>query len=47
VAADVPDAGEQLVALLVGERLVRRVREMGKLLSERSGEGRPPERGRP
>jgi prephenate dehydrogenase len=47
VAADVPDAGEQLVALLVGERLVRRVREMGKLLSERSAEGRLPGPGRP
>jgi prephenate dehydrogenase len=47
VAADVPDAGEQLVALLVGERLVRRVRELGKLLSERSAEGRPQAGGRP
>jgi prephenate dehydrogenase len=46
VAADVPDAGEQLVALLVGERLVRRVREMSKLLSERSGESRTPGPGR-
>jgi len=41
VAADVPDASEQLVALLVGERLVRRVREVSKLLKERSGEGQP------
>jgi prephenate dehydrogenase len=42
IAADVPDAGQQLVALLVGERLVRRVREMGKMLSERPRESRTP-----
>lgn len=35
VTADVPDTGQQLVSLLVGERLARRAREMGKLLSER------------
>ena len=40
--ADVPDMGEQLVALLVGERLVRRGREIRKFLSERPQEGRPP-----
>jgi len=39
--AGVPDAGQQLVSLLVGERLVRRVREIGKLLDERAAEGRP------
>ena len=37
---DVPDAGQQLAALLVGERLVRRFREMGKLLSEQGEERR-------
>ena len=47
VAADVPDAGEQLAALLVGERLVRRVRELGKLMSERPGERRSQAGGRP
>jgi prephenate dehydrogenase len=44
--ADVPDAGEQLVSLLVGERLVRRVREMGQLMKERPGQGGPPLPGR-
>ena len=39
--ADVPDAGQQFVSLLVGERLVRRVREIGKLLDERAEQGRP------
>ena len=45
ITADVPDTSQQLVALLIGERLVRRVREMGKLLSERSEAGppRPPQ----
>lgn len=49
VAADVPDAGEQLVSLLVGERLVRRARELRKLLSERPLESRTPPKadGRP
>jgi prephenate dehydrogenase len=42
VTADVPDAGQQLVALLVGERLVRRAREVSKFLSERPREGRHP-----
>ena len=41
VTADVPDTGEQLVSLIVGERLVRRAREMRKLLNERAREGRP------
>jgi prephenate dehydrogenase len=44
--ADVLDTGQQLVSLLVGERLVRRVREMGKLLAERAEEGRPRTTGR-
>jgi prephenate dehydrogenase len=39
--ANVPDSGQQLISLLVGERLVRRVREIGKLLDERATEGRP------
>ncbi len=40
-AADVPDASQQLVALLVGERLARRVRELSKLRPERPEEGQP------
>jgi hypothetical protein len=42
---DVPDLGEQLTALFVGERLARRAREMGKLFSERPPEGRTPPKG--
>ncbi len=45
--AHVPDLGEQLRALFVGERLARRLTEMGNLLTERSGEGRPPGSRRP
>lgn len=44
--ADVPDAGQQFVSLLVGERLVRRVREIGKLLDERAEQGQPRATGR-
>jgi prephenate dehydrogenase len=45
--AHVPDLGEQLRALFVGERLARRVTEISKLMSERPGEGRPPGSRRP
>jgi len=34
-AAELPTSGEQLAALLVGERLVRRAKDIGKLLEER------------
>jgi prephenate dehydrogenase len=40
VTRDVPDLGEQLTALFVGERLARRAREMGKLFSEPPSGGR-------
>ena len=46
VTADVPDLGERFAALIVGERLARRAREMSKARSERPGEGRPPKAGR-
>lgn len=47
--SDVPNMGEQLAALFVGERLARRAREMGKLFGERPPEGRTPPKpgGRP
>jgi len=38
---DVPDMGQQFMALLVGERMARRAREMSKFLGERPREGRP------
>ncbi|MGQ9571601.1 MAG: prephenate dehydrogenase [Dehalococcoidia bacterium] len=44
-AEELPTSGEQLAALLVGERLVRRVKDMGKLLEERQERGRS-EKGR-
>jgi len=37
---DLPSSGEQLAALLVGERLARRVKDIGKLLEEKQGRGR-------
>ena len=44
--SDVPDLGDQLTALFVGERLARRAREMGKLFSEPpSGSRTPPKSG--
>jgi prephenate dehydrogenase len=36
---ELPTSGEQLAALLVGQRLVRRVKDIGKLLEERQGRG--------
>jgi prephenate dehydrogenase len=39
-AEELPTSGEQLAALLVGQRLVRRVKDIGKLLEEREGRGR-------
>jgi prephenate dehydrogenase len=50
-AVDVPDIGERFAALIVGERLARRAREMSKAQSERpqtraAGESRPPKAGR-
>jgi hypothetical protein len=38
-AAELLTSGEQLAALLVGERLVRRVKDMGKVLEERQERG--------
>jgi hypothetical protein len=39
-AEELPTSGEQLAALLVGQRLVRRVKEIGKLLEEKQERGR-------
>jgi len=39
-AEELPTSGEQLAALLVGERLVRRVKDISKLLDERQERGR-------
>jgi len=39
-AEELPTSGEQLAALLVGQRLVRRVKDIGKLLEERQERGR-------
>ncbi len=39
-AEDLPTSGEQLAALLVGQRLVRRVKDIGKLLEEKQERGR-------
>jgi prephenate dehydrogenase len=36
---ELPTSGEQLAALLVGQRLVRRVKDIGKLLEERQDRG--------
>ena len=38
-AEELPTSGEQLAALLVGQRLVRRVKDIGKLLEERQDRG--------
>jgi prephenate dehydrogenase len=39
-AEELPTSGEQLAALLVGQRLVRRVKDIGKLLEEKEERGR-------
>ena len=39
-AEELPTSGEQLAALLVGERLARRVKDIGKLLEDKQGRGR-------
>jgi len=39
-AEELPTSGEQLAALLVGQRLVRRVKDIGKLLEEKQERGR-------
>ena len=39
-AEELPTSGEQLAALLVGDRLVRRVKDISKLLDERQERGR-------
>jgi len=39
-AEELPTSGEQLAALLVGQRLVRRVKDIGKLLKARQERGR-------
>jgi prephenate dehydrogenase len=39
-AEELPTSGEQIAALLVGQRLVRRVKDIGKLLEERQERGR-------